>query len=86
MEKIPAIDAMGITWTYDTEEERDGDGFYYLDHYAISPDGKRRHLDWSRFGHYDQRHFERFVSAGMPRRSGIGPYRPEDIMQLEVAA
>ena len=38
MEKITAIDAMGITWTYDTEEERDGDGFYYLDHYAISPD------------------------------------------------
>lgn len=85
MEKITAMDAMGISWTYETEEERDGDGFYYDEHYAVSPDGKRRHLDWSRFGHYNREHFERFVAAGMPRRKGLGPYRPEDIVEMEPA-
>lgn len=85
MEKITAIDPEGVEWTYLTEEERDGDGFSYDDHYAVSATGERRILHWSRFDYYRREHFVRFIEAGMPRSPTIGNWHPEDIMALEAA-
>lgn len=82
MEKTTAIDPEGVEWTHDIDEEQDGDGFWCDEHYAISPTGERRHLGWSRFGHYGAEHFIRFIEAGMPRRQGIGNWSPTDIMDM----
>ena len=83
MEKTTAIDPDGVEWTHEIDQDQDGDGFWYDEHYAVSPTGERRHLSWSRFGHYGSRHFIRYVEAGMPKRQSIGNWHPEDIEALE---
>ena len=80
MEKNSVTDQNGVSWTYETREERDGDGFYYNDHFAISSTGEERALDWSRFDQFQADHFERYVLAGMPERQGIAPWHPDSIL------
>lgn len=82
MGKTTMIDPDGVEWTHDIDQEQDGDGFWYDEHYAISQEGERRHLGWSRFGRYSDEHFKLFVEAGMPKRDAIGNWSPDDIMQI----
>ena len=83
MEKTTATDPDGIIWTHDIALDQDGDGFWYDEHFAISPTGDRHHLPWSRFGHFGPRHFIRYVEAGMPERKTIGNWHPKDIEALK---
>lgn len=85
MEKITAIDSDGLEWSWVTEEEQDGDGFWANEHYALGPNGERRHLDWSRFANYTTDNFKTYIAAGMPRRTGIGPWSPLEIQRLKAA-
>jgi len=77
MEKTTATDPDGIIWTHDIALDQDGDGFWYDEHFAVSPTGDRHHLPWSRFGHFGPRHFIRYVEAGMPEAQDDRKLAPE---------
>lgn len=66
----------GQIWTWEHEFDTDGDGFSYVEHYAQAQSGERRHLGWSRFQNYDDRHFVAFVTAGFPKHQSAPPYGP----------
>lgn len=79
---LTARDPQGRTWTYAKAKEQDSSGFWAPEYWAKAEDGETRHCDWSRFSHYEDRHFTIFVEAGFPQRRTIGPWSPEQIDAL----
>lgn len=68
-------------WTYEAEEMPEED-VVKIWHDAISPDGKRHHIDFSPYDTMDKETFKLWIKLGMPKRQGRGPLNKEDIIKM----
>jgi hypothetical protein len=68
-------------WTYEAEEIAEED-VVKIWHDAISPDGKRHHIDFTPYETMDKKTFKLWIKLGMPKRQGRGPLNTEEIIKM----
>jgi len=76
-----ATDPNGTKWDWLIEPDDEFPNFAE-NHVAIREDGLRVELPWSRFKHFELKHFKVFVAAGLIGTGGN--WWPEEIVAINV--